>query len=43
MTERGGMAWGVRSKRESMYVYIWLVHVVMQQKLTLYCKAVTLQ
>ena len=37
----GGM--GVRPKRKGMYVYLWLVHVVAQQKLIQHCKAIILQ
>ena len=29
-----------RFRREAIYVYIWLNHVVVQQKLTQYCKAI---
>ena len=31
---------GGRSKRERIYVYIWLIHVIVQQKLTQHCKAI---
>ena len=34
---------GGRFKRESIYVYIKLFDFVVQQKLTQYCKAITLQ
>ena len=34
---------GGRSKREGIYVYIWLIHFVVQQKLTQHCKATILQ
>ena len=34
---------GGRSKRDRRYVYIWLIHFVVQQKLTQDCKAITLQ
>jgi len=27
---------------EGIYVYIWLIHVVVQQKLTQHCKAIIL-
>ena len=37
----GGM--GERLKREGTYVYIQLIHVVEQQKLTQHCKAVILR
>ena len=39
---RGGWE-GERSKREGIYVYIWLLHFVVQQKLTSHCKAMILQ
>ena len=29
-----------RLKREGIYVYIWLIHVVVQQKLRQYCKSI---
>ena len=38
--KRGGM--GVfrgKSKREGIYVYIWLIHFIVQQRLTQHCKA----
>ena len=34
---------GGRLKREGIYVYLWLIHAVVQQKLTQHCKAVILQ
>ena len=34
---------GERSKKEGIYVYIELVHFMVQQKLTRYCKAIILQ
>ena len=34
---------GGRLKREGIYVSIQLIHVVVQQKLTQYCKAIILQ
>ena len=39
------MEWevGVRFKREGTYVYLWLIHVDVQQKTTKFCKAITLQ
>ena len=37
----GGL--GGRSKREGIYVYIQLIHFVVQQKLTQHCKANILQ
>ena len=33
---------GGRLKREGIYVYIYLIHVVIQQKLIQYCKAILL-
>ena len=41
VTKKGGMGSGVggRSKREEIYVYIWLIDFVVQQKLTQHCKA----
>ena len=40
-----GMGGGVggRSEREGIYVYIQLIHFVVQQKLTQHCKATILQ
>ena len=32
-----------RSEREGMYVYIWLIHFAVQQKLTQYSKAIICQ
>ena len=39
------MGWGLggRLKREGTYVYLWLIHVGVQQKLVQYCKATILQ
>ena len=39
-----GMGGGVggRSEREGIYVYIQLIHFVVQQKLTQHCKATIL-
>ena len=34
---------GGRLKKKVTYVYIWLIHVVGQQKLSPYCHAVILQ
>ena len=31
---------GRSSKREGIYVYIWLIHIAVQQKLKQYCKSV---
>ena len=38
-----GRETGVRFKREGTYVYLWLIHVDVQQKTTKFCKAITLQ
>ena len=32
-----------RFKREGMYLYLWLIHTVVQQKQTQHCKAIILQ
>ena len=39
------MEWGLgeRLKREGIYVYLWLIHFVEQQKPTQHCKAIILQ
>jgi len=37
----GGL--GRRLKREGTYVYLWLIHTVVWQKPTQYCKAIILQ
>ena len=44
-TKRGGMGreMGGRFKRAGMYVYLWLIHVEVQQKTTKFCKAIILQ
>ena len=34
---------GGRLKREGIYVYIWLIHVAVQKKLTQHCKAIIFQ
>ena len=34
---------GERFKREGIYAYTYLIHVIIQQKLTQHCKAITLQ
>ena len=41
----GGMGWevGGRFKKEGTCVYLWLIHVDVWQRLTQYCKAITLQ
>ena len=33
---------GGRLQREGVFVYIWLIYVVVQQKRTQYCKAIRL-
>ena len=38
-----GVGVGGRLKREGTYVYLWLIHVVLRQKPTQYCKATTFQ
>ena len=44
-TSKGGMGWevGGRFTTEGTYVYLWLSHADIWQKLTQYCKAVVLQ
>ena len=37
------MGWEGRLKREGTYVYLWLIHTVVWQKPTQYCKAIILQ
>ena len=40
----GRMGWGVSGGRfKKTYMYLWLIHIVVWQKLTQYCKAITLQ
>ena len=34
---------GGRLKREGINVYLWLIHVVVWQKSTEYCKAIIIQ
>ena len=43
--QRAEMEWevGRRFKREGAYVYLWLIHVYVWQKLTQYCQAIILQ
>lgn len=38
-----GLGEGGRSEREGMYVYLELIHAVVQQKQRQHCKAITLQ
>ena len=35
--------WEVVSKREGIYVYLWLIHVEDLQKTAKFCKAIMLQ
>ena len=42
-TQRVGMGWGRRFKREGIYVYLWVIHVKLCQKTTKFCKAIILQ
>ena len=38
------MGWEVGEfKRDGMYVYLWLIHIIVWQKPTQYCKAIILQ
>ena len=37
------MGGGERFQREGIHVYLWLIHVVVRQKPTQYCKAIILQ
>ena len=34
---------GREPKREGIYVYLWMIHIVVWQKPTQYCKAVIFQ
>ena len=38
-----GKEMGERFKREGIYVYLWLIHVVVWQKTAKFCKACILQ
>ena len=38
-----GREMGGRFKREGIYVYLWLIHVEVLQKITKLCKAIILQ
>ena len=38
-----GFGGGKRSKRDGIYVYIQLIHFIVQQKITEHCKAITPQ
>ena len=43
-TAEGGMGWGVGGGRfKKTYIYLWLIHIVVWQKPTQYCKAIILQ
>ena len=38
------MGWEVgKFKREGTYIYLWLIHTIVWQKPTQYCKAIILQ
>ena len=41
LNERDGGGMGGRSKREGVYVYIWLSHFILQQKPIQHCNAIT--
>ena len=43
LERRDGRWEGGRHRREGIYVYLYLIHIVVQQKLTQLCKAVILQ
>ena len=43
MTQKGEMGVGGRLEREGIYVYTWLIHNVLQQKLTQHCTAIIFQ
>ena len=34
---------GVQVEKEGIYVYLWLIHAVVRQKLTQHCEAIILQ
>ena len=38
-----GRKMGRKFRRERMYVYLWLIHLDIWQKLTQYCEAIILQ
>ena len=38
-----GVGVGGKLKREGIYVYIWVIHIVVQQKLTQHYKAIIFQ
>ena len=40
---RDGEEGSRRFRREGVYVHVWLIHVVIQQKLMQHCKAIILQ
>ena len=35
--------WWGEAQKEELYVYLWLIHTVVQQKATQHCKAIILQ
>ena len=43
LEERDGGWLEGRLKKEGIYVYMWLIHVVVQWKLTQHCKAIIFQ
>ena len=43
MTQMGGMGVGGTLKKKEIYVYLWLIHAVEQQKLIQLCKPIILQ
>ena len=43
LEEWDARCWGGRLTREEIYVYLYLIHIVVQQKLTQHCKAIILQ
>ena len=43
LESRDGGRVGGKLKREGMYVYTWLIHSGVQQKLTQHCKAIIVQ
>ena len=38
-----GLEGGGTFKKEAIYVYLWLIHIVVQQKPTEHCKAIIFQ
>ena len=43
ITQRGGLGAGGEAQEGRVYVYIWLIHIAIQQKLTKHCEAIILQ